>query len=121
MILAKYAKDKGIESLPAWKWTKRYYLTLSKTAQYKLIQLYTKKPKSEDKSGCTNQAINTMQMSHKLDSKKGETGEINKETTLYISKQAHSKVLLTTDHELGKPCIPIQHCGIQGELQMIAY
>ena len=106
IILAKYAKDKGIEPQSTWKWTKNY-LTLSKIAQYKLIQLYTKKPKSEDRYGCTNQAVNTIQMSHKLDGKKGETGEIDKETTLNMNKQTHSKVLLTTDHELGKSCIPI--------------
>ena len=42
--LAKYAKDKGIESQPDWKWTKKY-LNFNKVTQDKLIKLYAKKTK----------------------------------------------------------------------------
>ena len=103
IILANYAKDKGIESQPTWKWTKRY-LILSKTSQQKLIQLYTKNPKQEDKYQIANKAVNNIANSHKLDTKTGETGKEKRKQTInkYIPK-----VLPTMNYILGKPCIPI--------------
>ena len=53
--------------------------------------------KPGDKDKCANLAVNTIQMPYKLDGKKGETREIDKETTLYMNKQEHSNILPTTD------------------------
>ena len=70
ITLAKYARDRGIESQHAWRWTKRY-LNLRKTSQNRLIQLYSKKAKTGPKFKFGEKVPRTVKEAYELDEKNG--------------------------------------------------